>query len=214
MVDIKKEQIKPDEESAETEVAVNIKNETEPEEIIEAVDEEAIENEETEEAEETEETEETEEDSVKSELLEALTKRDEYLSMAQRIQAEFMNYKRRNETALTKAFGDGTADAVKSILSILDNLERAVEAATAEDDGKHLTKGVEMVLKQFKELLGKMGVEEIIALGSSFDPNLHDAVMRCEVEDGTECNTVVAVMQKGYMLKDRVLRHAMVKVAM
>lgn len=208
MVDIKKEQVKPEEEAVETEVAVNINNETEPEEIIEAVDEEAIEIDEIEEAEETEE------DSVKSELLDALTKRDEYLSMAQRIQAEFMNYKRRNEAALTKAFGDGTADAVRPMLSVLDNLERAVEAAAAEDDGKHLTKGVEMVLKQFKESLGKMGVEEIIALGSPFDPNLHDAVIRCEVEDGMDCSTVVAVMQKGYMLKDRVLRHSMVKVAM
>jgi Molecular chaperone GrpE (heat shock protein) len=95
----------------------------------------------------------------------------------------------------------------------LDNLERALDSAKESSSHEAIAKGVEMVVRQFKDVLNKLGVEEIEALGKSFDPELHEAVMRAECEEGVEDNTVVEVLQKGYKYKDRVIRHSMVKVA-
>ena len=134
---------------------------------------------------------------------------DEYLDLAQRKQAEFANYRRRTEGVRQEAFDDGRRDAIDKLLPIIDNLERALAAAGEGEDG--LKAGVEMVLRQTKETFAKMGVEEIDPLGQPFDAELHNAVMQGSEDEG-EPGTVCMVLQKGYKLGNRVIRHAMVKV--
>ena len=134
---------------------------------------------------------------------------DEYLDLAQRKQAEFANYRRRTEGVRQEAFDDGRRDAIDKLLPVIDNLERALAAAGDEESG--LKAGVEMVLRQTKETFGKMGVEEIDPLGQPFDAELHNAVMQGSEDEG-EPGTVCMVLQKGYKLGNRVIRHAMVKV--
>ena len=134
---------------------------------------------------------------------------DEYLDLAQRKQAEFANYRRRTEGVRQEAFDDGRRDAVDKLLPVIDNIERALSAAGDEESG--LKTGVEMVLRQTKETFAKMGVEEIDPLGQPFDAELHNAVMQGGAEEG-EPGTVCMVLQKGYRLGGRVIRHAMVKV--
>lgn len=134
---------------------------------------------------------------------------DEYLDLAQRKQAEFANYRRRTEGVRQEAFDDGRRDAIDKLLPVIDNIERALSAAGDEESG--LKTGVEMVLRQTKETFAKMGVEEIDPLGQPFDAELHNAVMQGSAEEG-EPGTVCMVLQKGYRLGGRVIRHAMVKV--
>lgn len=143
------------------------------------------------------------------ELKKAKAQCDEYLDLAQRKQAEFANYRRRTEGIRQEAFDDGRRDAIDKLLPVVDNLERALSAAGEEDGG--LKAGVEMVLRQTKETFAKMGVEEIDPLGQPFDAELHNAVMQGSPEEG-EPGTVCLVLQKGYKLSGRVIRHAMVKV--
>lgn len=154
-------------------------------------------------------------ESLQQQLEKALQERDEYLSLAQRIQADFDNYRKRNKNAIAEAYDAATADVVKAILPVLDNLERALDSAqrSISPEVEAIAKGVEMVVRQFKDVFKKLGVEEIEALGKAFDPELHEAVMRAECEEGVEDNTVVEVFQKGYKYKDKVIRHSMVKVA-
>ena len=134
---------------------------------------------------------------------------DEYLDLAQRKQAEFANYRRRTEGVRQEAFDDGRRDAIDKLLPVIDNLERALAAAGENEAG--LKAGVEMVLRQTKETFAKMGVEEIDPLGQPFDAELHNAVMQGSEDEG-EPGTVCMVLQKGYKLGNRVIRHAMVKV--
>jgi len=134
---------------------------------------------------------------------------DEYLDLAQRKQAEFANYRRRTESVRQEAFDDGRRDAIDKLLPIIDNIERALAAAGDEESG--LKAGVEMVLRQTKETFAKMGVEEIDPIGQPFDAELHNAVMQGSEDEG-EPGTVCMVLQKGYKLGSRVIRHAMVKV--
>jgi len=134
---------------------------------------------------------------------------DEYLDLAQRKQAEFANYRRRTEGVRQEAFDDGRRDAIDKLLPVIDNLERALAAAGDHEEG--LKAGVEMVLRQTKETFAKMGVEEIDPMGQPFDAELHNAVMQGSEDEG-EPGTVCMVLQKGYKLGNRVIRHAMVKV--
>ena len=138
--------------------------------------------------------------------------RDEYLNALIRERADFENYKKRNAAAVSRAFADGQLETALLILPVLDNLERALQVEVSEEGAKAIKTGVEMVEKQLREVLGKLGVEEIEALGKEFDPNLHNAVMQEEAEEGQESGIVKEVLMKGYKTKDRVLRHSMVKV--
>jgi len=95
------------------------------------------------------------------------------------------------------------------MLPVLDNLERALAQPTADEAYK---KGVEMIEKQFYDCLTKLGITEIAALGEQFDPQIHNAVMHVE-QEGCDDNTVVEVFQKGFIMGERVVRHAIVKVA-
>jgi len=163
-------------------------------------------------AEKTEETvpEAETKDPAQQALDEANAKANEYLALAQRVQADFENYRRRNESIRTDAYADGRKDTAALMLPVLDNLERAV-AAAAESPDDALKNGVEMVLKQMTDVYGKLDVKPIDRLGEKFDPNLENAIMQGTEEDG-EPGTVCQVLQKGYLIGDKVLRHAMVKV--
>ena len=148
-------------------------------------------------------------ESLTAELEKARAQCDEYLDLAQRKQAEFANYRRRTEGVRQEAYDDGRRDAIEKLLPVVDNLERALSAAGAEESA--LRDGVDMVLRQTRDALAKMGVEEIDPLGQPFDAELHNAVMQGTAEEG-EPGTVCMVLQKGYKLGSRVIRHAMVKV--
>ncbi|MDD3242170.1 MAG: nucleotide exchange factor GrpE [Eubacteriales bacterium] len=141
-------------------------------------------------------------------LNKAEAKRDEYLSTAQRLQAEFDNFRRRNQGIYKDAFNDGVADTVLKMLPVLDNMERALNAQSGEAE---LRKGVEMICRQMSQALQAAGVEEIPAHGEAFDPTRHDAVMQEESQE--ESGTVTGVLQKGYKMGEKVLRPSMVKVA-
>ena len=161
-------------------------------------------------AEENENTEKQETDPMQAALDAANAKADEYLAMAQRIQADFENFRRRNETVRADAYADGRRDVAGQMLSVLDNLERASAAAENTQD-EALKNGVELVLKQMNEIYRKLDVTPIDRLGDKFDPNLENAVMQGTAEDG-EPGTVCMVLQKGYKMGDKILRCAMVKV--
>ena len=151
-----------------------------------------------------------EEDPTQKLLDEAKAKAAEYLQLAQRVQADFENFRRRNETVRADAYAEGRKDVAAVMLPVLDNLERAVEAAAGSPD-EALKNGVEMVLKQMTDAYGKLDVKPIDRMGEKFDPNLENAILQGTEEDG-EPGTVCQVLQKGYMIGDKVLRHAMVKV--
>ena len=151
-----------------------------------------------------------EEDPAQKLLDEAKAKAAEYLQLAQRVQADFENFRRRNETVRADAYAEGRKDVAAVMLPVLDNLERAVEAAAGSPD-EALKNGVEMVLKQMTDAYGKLDVKPIDRMGEKFDPNLENAILQGTAEDG-EPGTVCQVLQKGFMIGDKVLRHAMVKV--
>ena len=143
-------------------------------------------------------------------LAEAEKKLAECTDKYQRVLAEYYNYRERTSKEKAAMYNDGLRDTVEKLLPAIDNLERAVMAQTDKESG--LYKGVEMTLKQFKEILNAMGVEEIAAKGEKFDPNLHSAVSHIEDENFGE-NEITVEMLKGYKTKDKVIRHSMVQVA-
>lgn len=139
----------------------------------------------------------------------AVAQRDEYLNLAQRTQADFANFRRRNQTARTDAHDEGVRETLAAFLPVLDNLERAI-ATVAPDDDSPLVGGLKMVLRQFYGVGEKLGLEEIPSNpGDAFDPEVHNAVMRGE--EG-EPGTIIECFEKGYKVKDRVIRYASVKV--
>ncbi len=138
------------------------------------------------------------------------TKCEEYLDTAQRIKAEFDNYKKRNETVRSDSYNEGKASTALEFLAVLDNLERANETFAEADE--NLKTGMELILKQTKDVFAKLGVEEIPAEGEKFDPALHQAVMQTEKTDELESGLVSKVLMKGYRIGDKVLRYAMVAV--
>ena len=151
-------------------------------------------------------------ENLKEQLAEAEAKQD-VSKGAQRLQADFENYKRRNRNALAESYETATADVVEAFLPVLDNLDRAIESISEAGADDSILKGIEMVRRQFLDTLAKLNVEEIEAMGKPFDPELHNAVGQVEAEDGQEENTVALVLQKGYRMGERVIRYSMVQVA-
>lgn len=127
-----------------------------------------------------------------------------------RLQAEFDNYKKRTQRERIAERKYQAQDLVTELLPALDNFERALQVEVT-DATKNIMEGINMVYNQIKEALKSQGVEEIKTVGQEFDPNLHHAVMQVEEED-KQSNEIVEELQKGYLLKDRVIRPAMVKV--
>lgn len=149
-------------------------------------------------------------DDCAAKLAEAERKRDEYLDSLRRSQADFINYKRHNERARSDGYEDGNREAIAAILPVIDNLERAIEAAEKAQEIGALVDGVRMTHKAMMEALARRGLEEIPAMGQPFDPELHNAVARGEGEG--EPGTILEVYQKGYRVKGKIVRYAMVKV--
>jgi molecular chaperone GrpE len=129
---------------------------------------------------------------------------DKYL----RLLAEYDNFRRRSAKEREGVYSDAYSDAIGALLPVLDNLGRAVGC----EDPKGLADGLALILKSFDEGLAKLGIEEIQALGQTFDPERHYAVMHVEDEAYGE-SEVVEVLQKGYIRGDKVIRYAVVKVA-
>ena len=140
----------------------------------------------------------------------AVKQRDEFKDQLLRSQADFQNFKRRNQTARSDGYEDGVRETIAAMLPAIDNLERAIEAAEKHEGGEAMAEGVRMTLSSMMESLKRFGFEEVPALGEDFDPEKHNAVMR-EVSDTP--GKVLEVFQKGYKVKDRIIRYAMVKVA-
>ena len=131
---------------------------------------------------------------------------DKYLHLA----AEYDNYRKRTAKEKEHIYTDAKADTIAALLGVYDNLTRGI-AQYGDEESPH-RKGLEMVLNQFKDALGKLGVTEMDAAGKAFDPEKHNAVMHVDDEALGE-NIVAEVIQQGFMLGDKVLRFAIVKVA-
>ena len=127
-----------------------------------------------------------------------------------RLTAEYDNYRKRTTKEKDNIYQDAKADTIKEFLAVYDNLERAM-ATEGDEDSPH-KKGLEMIFHQYQEILKKLGVTEIKAQGAPFDPEKHNAVMHIDDESLGE-NVVAQVFQAGFMLGDKVIRHAIVQVA-
>lgn len=154
-----------------------------------------------------------EETPVKSKEEELEEKLKEQADKYIRLRAEYDNYRKRTQKEKEARYADAVIDVAAEILPIGDNLERALQTEANSEEAKKLKEGVEMVLKQFNDVLAKLNIKPINAVGEQFDPNIHNAVMHME-DDSVDDNTVVEEFMKGYIHNDnRVVRHSMVKVA-
>ncbi|GEM_PF-1346888 len=129
-----------------------------------------------------------------------------------RLYADFENFRRRKEEEVVNSRKYASEEILKQLLLIFDNFERAMETSKSSRNFDSLMEGVQLIHRQMKELIEKEGITEIAAEGSPFDPSLHQAVMKVD-NDELPDETVVDVLQKGYRLKDRVIRPSMVKVS-
>lgn len=139
---------------------------------------------------------------------EMASQKDKFLRLA----AEYDNYRKRTAKEKEGIYADAKIETLTAMLPVYDNLERALALYKDEDAESAHRKGLEMVFTQFKESLAKLGVTPMDAVGQPFDPEKHNAVMHVEDESAEE-NTVVEVLQQGFMLGEKVLRFAIVKVA-
>ena len=142
----------------------------------------------------------------------AQAKIDELNDKVMRQMAEFENYRKRTEKEKQGMFEVGAKSVIEKLLPVVDNFERGLSSLSEEEAKSPFAKGIEMVYKQLMEELSKLEVKPIEAVGKEFDPNLHNAVMHVEDEEAGE-NIVVEEFQKGYIYRDAVVRHSMVKVA-
>lgn len=146
-------------------------------------------------------------------LQEDLTKKqqelDDTIRLLQRNQADFENFRRRNNSVRAESYENGRRDAVAELLPSLDDFDRIIANADKADEA--WVEGVKLVYRKLNDELKKLGLSEIEADGR-FDPNLHNAVLS-EQAEGVESETILAVLQKGYKMGDKILRHSMVKVA-
>ena len=169
---------------------------------------EAEAEEETEDAEQTEETAEEEKEEAKEDA--AAKAEEEALNVKyMRLMADFQNFKRRTEKEKSDIYAFANEKIVLELLNVIDNFERALEHSA---EGDSFAEGMNMIFKQLQGVLEKAGVSEINAQGEDFDPNFHNAVMTEDSEE-YESGKVTAVLQKGYILNNKVIRPSMVKVA-
>jgi len=136
----------------------------------------------------------------------------EYLKHLERLQADFDNYKKRQEKKQKEFIEFANERLISKLLAVLDNLERALDSAKNEENAKAIKEGINNTLKGFYNILKKEGVVPMKSIGHRFDPYKHEAVMRAETDKYSE-DTVTEEFRKGYYIKSKVLRPAMVKVA-
>ncbi|NLK98554.1 MAG: nucleotide exchange factor GrpE [Epulopiscium sp.] len=149
---------------------------------------------------------------IQNKLKEKEKECDELKDRLQRTMAEFDNFRKRTTKEKAVLYEDGIRNTIEQILPVIDNFERALGTAQKDEQSNSFLQGMEMIYRQFKDILNSMGVEEIKAVGETFDPNLHNAVTHVEDEAFGE-NEIVEEFQKGYIFKDKVIRYSMVKVA-
>jgi len=125
--------------------------------------------------------------------------------------AEFENFRKRSEKEKSQMFEVGAKTVIEKMLPVIDNFERGLTAVPEEEKDTSFVQGVELVYKQLLTAFEELGVKPIEAVGQEFDPNLHNAVMMVD-DDSLESGTVAEEMQKGYLYKEAVVRHSMVKV--
>jgi molecular chaperone GrpE len=148
-------------------------------------------------------------DALNKKLTEAEAKTSEYKDSWLRAQAEFQNYRKRVERDSELTYISLKGDIIKKILPVLDDLERALQNRAAEDAWAN---GIELVARKFQNILESEGVKTIDAVGAEFDPNFHEAISH-EPADGVQSGHVIGVVQNGYMIGERVIRPALVRVA-
>lgn len=146
---------------------------------------------------------------LEAELQKVKAERDSLLDRLARAQAEFENSRRRAAKEQQEFRDFAAADAIKSLLPALDSFERALQA---KSDGRDFRNGVELIYKQLQDALAKIGVKPVAAKGEQFDPHVHEAIEMVETSEAPD-HEVVEELQRGYKLKERLLRPAMVKVA-
>ena len=136
----------------------------------------------------------------------------EYLDKLQRTMADFDNFRKRTIKEKTSMYDDGVRDTIEKLLPIIDNFERAVSAAAAENRTDGFYKGISMIQRQLAGYLDDIGIEAADEPGDKFDPKFHFAVAHIE-DDSRGAGEIIEVLQKGYIYKDKVIRASMVKVA-
>lgn len=141
----------------------------------------------------------------------AAQERDAYRDQLLRLRAEFDNFRKRMERERLQLFARATEEAVRDILPIVDDLERALAADTGDVSGS-FHQGIEMIYRQMLEMLRRRGLEPIDAIGQDFDPNIHEAVAY-EPAEGRREGEIIGELRRGYRLGDRLVRPAMVRVA-
>jgi len=147
-----------------------------------------------------------------ADLTDVTQQRDEYYDRLLRKTAEFDNYRKRTERERIQLSEAAAADLLTELLPLVDDMERALQADAGSDGGGAVRKGVELIHRQLLDILRKRGVKPVEALGADFDPHFHNAVSY-EPAEGRRDGEVVEEFRRGYMLGDRLLRPAMVKVA-
>ena len=185
--------------------------ETETEET-EEVTEESCEAEENSEEAETEEKSEEKKGFFKKKKDKKDEKIEELTDRVKRQMAEFENFRKRTEKEKAGMYAVGAKDVIEKILPVVDNFERGLNSIPEDAKGSAFADGMEKIYKQFVKTLDDMGVKPIEAVGKTFDPNFHNAVMHVEDENLGE-NVVAVELQKGYTYKDSIVRHSMVQVA-
>jgi molecular chaperone GrpE len=148
-------------------------------------------------------------------LADTQRERDEYLDLAKRTKADFENFRKRMTAEVQAAAGRGKAELIREVVPVLDDLERAIQAAGLDPEGDSedgLAHGVLLVFRSLRDSLSRNGVEAVDPRGEKFDPNAHEALSTVPAE-GVEPGTVVEVMQKGYRLGEQLIRPARVVVS-
>ena len=149
---------------------------------------------------------------LQSEIDETRAKADEYLDGWQRARAEFANYKKRVEREQAQAYQNASGNVIKRYLDVVDDLELALKNRPADDEGASWSNGIELIYQKLLTIMENEGVTPMQADGSFFDPNLHEAVTS-EPSEEFDSGQIIEVLKQGYMLGERVLRPAMVRVA-
>jgi molecular chaperone GrpE len=151
-------------------------------------------------------------EALQNELTEAHLKADEYLDGWQRSRAEFTNYKKRIDREQSQTYQQAAGTVIKQFLGIMDDLERALKTRPGDGEGAAWANGIELVYRKLITILENEGLKTVQAEGQMFDPNIHEAIISEESNDH-ESGQVIEVLQQGYLLGDRVLRPARVRVA-
>lgn len=146
-----------------------------------------------------------------NELEQVKREKDDLYDRLLRLQADYENYRRRTKKERENDLKYKSQSVIMELLPVLDNFERALQIEVSDEKAKSFVDGIQMVHRQLKDALAKEGLEEIPTVGEQFDPHLHQAVMQVQDEE-KESNEIVEELQKGYKLKDRIIRPAMVKV--